>query len=152
MALAADASEEAQAVADFLRKAVADGIAPAEIGIFVRFEAELSRARVAADAAGLPTRTMLDCGDVDAALAGTMHFAKGLEFRAVALLALRRRGPATQREARRCRRRVRTRRGHRDRTAALLRRRDPRPRPAVNHCRRTWSEFLFDLGGQQARK
>ena len=85
--VAADAEEEARAVAAFLRAALADGIAPSEIGIFVRSDAELPRARAAAAAAGLAVRTLGDRGDTAAALLGTMHLAKGLEFRAVALVA-----------------------------------------------------------------
>jgi hypothetical protein len=82
-------SEEAErdAAADFLRQALADGIAPAEIAIFVRSRDQLARAQSVADAAGLPYRTILSSRDDDAALVGTMHLAKGLEFRAVAVVA-----------------------------------------------------------------
>jgi len=62
---------------------------PHEFGIFVRSDAELGRARSAVAKAGLPFK-MLDehvettSGQVSI---GTMHLAKGLEFRAVAVMA-----------------------------------------------------------------
>ncbi len=85
--VAADEVEETAGVAAFLRAALAAGIAPAEIGLFVRSEAELTRARAAAEAAGLRVRGFAERGAPEAAFLGTMHLAKGLEFRAVALVA-----------------------------------------------------------------
>jgi hypothetical protein len=85
--VAVDEAEETAGVAAFLRAALAAGIAPAEIGLFVRSEAELPRARAAAEAAGLRVRGFTERGATDAAFLGTMHLAKGLEFRAVALVA-----------------------------------------------------------------
>jgi superfamily I DNA/RNA helicase len=85
--LASDAEAERAAAAAFLARALADGVAPAEIGIFVRSDAELARAIAAAGSAGLPTRTAVERAREGAALVGTMHLAKGLEFRAVAVLA-----------------------------------------------------------------
>jgi superfamily I DNA/RNA helicase len=59
------------------------------MGVFIRSQAELDRARAAVEHAGLPF-TVLDehvettSGHVSIA---TMHLAKGLEFRAVAVIA-----------------------------------------------------------------
>ena len=72
-----DVEAEIAAVATFLGEALAEGVAPAEIGIFVRDPAALGRARKAAQIAGVD-------GDATVAL---MHLAKGLEFRAVAVVA-----------------------------------------------------------------
>lgn len=57
--------------------------------LFVRSRAEMDRARAAAVAAGL---TPIEPGDAppsgsDAVLVGTMHLAKGLEFKAVVVMA-----------------------------------------------------------------
>ncbi|WP_128292288.1 UvrD-helicase domain-containing protein [Afifella aestuarii] len=88
--LAADEATERAAVAAFLQRAVADGISPAEIGLFVRSANELPRARAAAEEAGLAIRTLSEWRSDDGEerlLVGTMHLAKGLEFRAVAIVA-----------------------------------------------------------------
>jgi superfamily I DNA/RNA helicase len=58
-------------------------MAPHEIGMFVRSAEQLSRAKAAAEAAKLPFKIL----DERVAAIGTMHLAKGLEFRAVAVLA-----------------------------------------------------------------
>ncbi|RIL06159.1 MAG: DNA helicase [Proteobacteria bacterium] len=80
---------EAVAVAEWLAARRADGVSPHEIALFVRSEAEIPRAAAAARQAGIDS-VMLD-GSSDArggAVAiGTMHLAKGLEFRAVAVMA-----------------------------------------------------------------
>jgi len=82
-------AEETAAVASWLSARTTDGVPPHEIGVFVRSEAELARARAAVEAAGL-TATLLD-GSSDGTLGsvaiGTMHLGKGLEFRAVAVVA-----------------------------------------------------------------
>ena len=65
------------------------GLLPHEFGIFVRSTAQLDRARAAAERAGFPFKVL----DENVATAsghvsiGTMHLAKGLEFRAVAVMA-----------------------------------------------------------------
>lgn len=86
--IAATSEQEIGSAADFLRKALQDGIAPEEIGVFVRSPNELGRARAAVVATGLEVRTFVDgkAGD-GAVLVGTMHLAKGLEFRAVVVMA-----------------------------------------------------------------
>jgi len=85
--IADTADQEIESAAAFLAAAVSDGVSPAEIGILVRSSNELARA--AAVAAGLGVRTFIERGpdDVSAALVGTMHLAKGLEFRVVAVMA-----------------------------------------------------------------
>lgn len=72
-----------------LQEALADGFRPSEIGIFVRSQDQLARARAAAAAAGLAIRSFVDRANdnEEAALLGVMHLAKGLEFRLVLLMA-----------------------------------------------------------------
>lgn len=67
----------------------AEGVMPHEIGIFVRSGAHLPRARSAADQASILYRVLDDTlpSSGSAASIGTMHLAKGLEFRAVVVMA-----------------------------------------------------------------
>lgn len=87
--IADDVQAEQTAAADILRNAVDEGMRQEEIGVFVRSEAQLSRARAAVRSAGLSPRDLSDHADgADAGvLVGTMHLAKGLEFRMVVLMA-----------------------------------------------------------------
>jgi mRNA-degrading endonuclease RelE of RelBE toxin-antitoxin system len=81
--------EENDAVAAWLADRSREGVMPHEFGVIVRSDAELGRARAAVSKAGLQFK-MLDehvettSGQVSI---GTMHLAKGLEFRAVAVMA-----------------------------------------------------------------
>lgn len=81
--------KEIESVHRWLKDRRQEGVAPHEIGIFVRSAAELGRARAAVEKAELPY-TVLDesvettNGHVSIS---TMHLAKGLEFRAVAVMA-----------------------------------------------------------------
>jgi len=80
---------EADAVGAWLAQLSKDGVAPHEMGVFVRSAAELSRAESALKIAGRPFRILDDnvepiSGQVSIS---TMHLAKGLEFRAVAVMA-----------------------------------------------------------------
>ncbi|MBI2800742.1 MAG: UvrD-helicase domain-containing protein [Gammaproteobacteria bacterium] len=81
--------EEIGAVGDWIKDCAKRDVAPHEIGVFVRSEKELDRAREAVTLAGLPYK-VLDAqvetshGHVSVS---TMHLAKGLEFRAVAVMA-----------------------------------------------------------------
>lgn len=80
---------ESKAVAAWLRERITEGLQPGEIGIFVRSEAQLSRAQAALDSAGLVYKTLdrkMEIPEGSASLC-TMHLAKGLEFRAVAVMA-----------------------------------------------------------------
>jgi len=80
---------ESQMVANWIKEMVAAGVAPHEIGLFVRSRAELNRATEAALLAGIPYRVLDDGTDgEDGHLSvSTMHLAKGLEFRSVAVMA-----------------------------------------------------------------
>jgi superfamily I DNA/RNA helicase len=84
-----NADDEAQAVGRWLRERLNEGIAPGEIGIFVRSDAELPRARAAAQIAGLPFAVLDEKVELAAGRASvsTMHLAKGLEFRTVVVMA-----------------------------------------------------------------
>src|SRR5262249_17880930 len=87
--IAASQEEEGEKVAAFIRAALDEGIEPAAIGVFVRSRNELPRARAAAAKAGvsvteLTGQTSSESGRI---MLGIMHFAKGLEFRAVAVMA-----------------------------------------------------------------
>jgi len=84
-----DEAAEQAAVVAFLQARLNDGVKPHEMAIMVRDEAQLPRAQAAAQAAGLPA-VVLD--QRLATLAGslnlsTMHLAKGLEYRAVVVMA-----------------------------------------------------------------
>jgi superfamily I DNA/RNA helicase len=83
-------AEEAKAVAGWLQQHLTAGLRPHEFGIFVRSDAQLDRARTAADASGLQYK-LLDVKRVDTTsdhiAIGSMHLAKGLEFRAVVVMA-----------------------------------------------------------------
>jgi hypothetical protein len=82
--------EEISAVAGWLvDRSKLDGVLPHEIGVFVRSEAELERARAAVGKAGLPFKVLdehVEPASGQVAIC-TMHLAKGLEFRAVAVMA-----------------------------------------------------------------
>jgi len=84
-----DAGAETGTVSTFIRDAVEAGIAPEEIGVFVRSRRELPRARAAVEGAGLqPVELSERQVDLQGRVAiGTMHLAKGLEFKAVAVMA-----------------------------------------------------------------
>ncbi len=84
-----EAAEEIGAVAGFITQALADGVAPCEIGVFSRSPNELGRARAAVSAAGREAIELTERGDEpgERISIGVMHLAKGLEFRAVAVMA-----------------------------------------------------------------
>jgi superfamily I DNA/RNA helicase len=85
----ADAETEVASVAQWISGTVADGISPFEIGIFVRSHNQLDRARSAVHAAGHDVLELSERGDDPGGRIsiGTMHLAKGLEFKAVAVMA-----------------------------------------------------------------
>lgn len=85
----ASAAEEAAAVAAWLAACSAAGIALHETAVFVRGEAELPRAQRAVAEAQLASHVLDEHVDTDRdeVSIGTMHLAKGLEFRAVAVMA-----------------------------------------------------------------
>src|SRR5574337_1227980 len=81
--------EESKAVSDWLSEHLKAGVAPHEVGVFVRSEVELSRARAALQEAGIPFKVLDEQVETTSGYASisTMHLAKGLEFRAVAVMA-----------------------------------------------------------------
>jgi hypothetical protein len=85
-----DSGAETDAVAAWLHDRVtADKVLPNEIGIFVRSASEIPRATAAATRAGVPAKVLNESVEIALGFASvaTMHLAKGLEFRAVAVLA-----------------------------------------------------------------
>ncbi|MBI5451624.1 MAG: UvrD-helicase domain-containing protein [Gammaproteobacteria bacterium] len=81
--------EEINAVSKWISGIAAEGIKPHEIGVFVRSAAELERARNAVAQAGLAFRVLDDHVETVNGYVSisTMHLAKGLEFRAVVVMA-----------------------------------------------------------------
>ncbi|WP_245502862.1 3'-5' exonuclease [Rhizobium ruizarguesonis] len=84
-----DTAKEAEAVGTWIAERLRKGCQPHEIGVFVRSDAELKRARAALKIAGARSIELNDKIEVeDGAIAiSTMHFAKGLEFRSVVVMA-----------------------------------------------------------------
>jgi superfamily I DNA/RNA helicase len=81
--------QEGEVVAGWIAERLREGYQPHEIGVFVRSEAQLDRARQAVRAA---KADFVELGEEVASAAGriavsTMHLAKGLEFRGVAVMA-----------------------------------------------------------------
>jgi mRNA-degrading endonuclease RelE of RelBE toxin-antitoxin system len=81
--------DEIAAVSQWLAERIRDRVVPHEIGVFVRSAAELDRARTAVEGAGLSFKGLDEniettSGHVSIS---TMHLAKGLEFRAVVVMA-----------------------------------------------------------------
>jgi mRNA-degrading endonuclease RelE of RelBE toxin-antitoxin system len=84
-----DDKAESAAVGKWIADLHREGVAPHEFGVFVRSEAQMDRARAAVASSKLPCRVLDERvatvgGQVSAC---TMHHAKGLEFRAVAVMA-----------------------------------------------------------------
>ena len=81
--------EEIVFVGNWIRAAAASGVAPEEIGVFVRTTDQIERARQAVKESGQKWITLQDKPEeVEGFVAiGTMHLAKGLEFKAVAAMA-----------------------------------------------------------------
>jgi mRNA-degrading endonuclease RelE of RelBE toxin-antitoxin system len=84
-----DEQEEIEAVGAWLADLSKQGITPHEIGVFVRSDVELDRARRAVERAGLSFKVLDDNVEMASGYVSvsTMHLAKGLEFRAVAVMA-----------------------------------------------------------------
>ena len=66
-----------------------EGVMPHEMGVFIRSPAQLHRARAAVKNAGLPFNVLDENVETTQGHVSisTMHLAKGLEFRAVAVMA-----------------------------------------------------------------
>jgi hypothetical protein len=84
-----DPEQESEAVAGWIAGRLEQGVQPHEIGVFVRSSRELRRARAAIKRAGVPAVELSDKVEIAPGRVsiGTMHLAKGLEFRAVAVMA-----------------------------------------------------------------
>jgi hypothetical protein len=85
----ADAEAETKAVGSWIASRLQEGFRAEEIGVFVRSDAQLQRARATVKAAGVAAIELSD--KIEApngqVAISTMHLAKGLEFRAVAVMA-----------------------------------------------------------------
>jgi len=81
--------DEARLVSEWLQGLKEAGVMPHEMGVFVRSAMELDRARGAVEDAGLPYKVLDENAETIAGRVsvGTMHLAKGMEFRAVAVMA-----------------------------------------------------------------
>ena len=86
--LADDATHEQVLIAGWIQQRLAEGFAVPELAIFVRSEAQLDRAHQAILLAGYQPIGFEESGtETTGILAATMHVAKGLEFRAVIVMA-----------------------------------------------------------------
>ena len=84
-----NSEQEVEAVGRWIAERISEGVVPHEIGIFVRSEAELDRARESAQKSGSPFKVLDERMETSTGnlSVSTMHLAKGLEFRAVAVMA-----------------------------------------------------------------
>lgn len=82
--------EESTAVAKWLKDISSEQIKPHEIGVFIRSDTQLSRAKQALEKAGLPFKILDEHVETTNGFVSvsTMHLAKGLEFRAVVVMAV----------------------------------------------------------------
>ena len=81
--------EEVRHVGHWMSLRAKDGVVPHEFGVFVRSAAELDRARSAVQLSGLPFKVLDENVETTSGHVSisTMHLAKGLEFRAVVVMA-----------------------------------------------------------------
>src|SRR6266436_293809 len=81
--------KEIDAVARWISERASEGVAAHEFAIFVRSPAQIARARAAIEKAKIPFKVLDDSADAttNCASVATMHLAKGLEFRAVVVMA-----------------------------------------------------------------
>ena len=87
--LFADAAAEGKTVGVWIADRLKEGVAPDEIAVLVRSPAELRRAKAAVKAGGTTSAELSEKAEVATGCVaiGTMQLAKGLEFRAVAVMA-----------------------------------------------------------------
>ncbi len=85
----ASINDEATAVASWIAKQIDAGVRPNEIGVFVRDRSYLPRARIMIAELGREGETLSGIEEhvTDRIALGTMHLAKGHEYRAVAVMA-----------------------------------------------------------------
>ncbi|HED13051.1 MAG TPA: ATP-dependent helicase, partial [Gammaproteobacteria bacterium] len=81
--------DECKTVSKWLSDRSSEGVLPHEIGVFVRSYKELDRAHAAVEDAGLPFKVLDENLETTSGYLSisTMHLAKGLEFRAVVVMA-----------------------------------------------------------------
>lgn len=81
--------DENEAVSKWLSDRTNESVMPHEMGVFVRSAEQLDRARAAVKAAGLPLKVLDEKVETTSGHVSisTMHLAKGLEFRAVIVMA-----------------------------------------------------------------
>jgi len=81
--------KEALIISEWIKALIDDGFHPAEIGVFVRSNAQIDRAESAVQSAGLQSVQLSGnvVSNMEHVSISTMHLAKGLEFRAVAVVA-----------------------------------------------------------------
>ena len=84
-----DVTAEIECVSGWLKRIIEKGVEPNEIGVFVRSELEIPRAEQAIVAADLTFDIINEATDTasENVSLSTMHLAKGLEFRAVVVMA-----------------------------------------------------------------
>ena len=82
-------AEEAKVVGAWLAEQIGTGVPPESFGVFVRSEAQLERAQAAVTTAGVPFKVLDEHAETTSGHVSiaTMHLAKGLEFRAVVVMA-----------------------------------------------------------------
>jgi superfamily I DNA/RNA helicase/mRNA-degrading endonuclease RelE of RelBE toxin-antitoxin system len=82
-------ADEIGAVGDWLTKLIQAGVQPHEIALFVRSTAQLDRPKLSAEKAGLKSKVLDEHVETPSGSmsVSTMHLAKGLEFRAVGVMA-----------------------------------------------------------------
>ena len=81
--------EEIDSVSNWISDRAKEGVVAHEFGIFVRSAAQFPRARAAVEKTGIPYKVLDEKveGTSNFASISTMHLAKGLEFRAVVVMA-----------------------------------------------------------------
>lgn len=82
-------AEEIKTVSDWISDKIKSGLAAHEIGVIVRSSEQLDRAQQAVEQAGLQYKVLDEHVEIPSGHASiaTMHLAKGLEFRAVVVMA-----------------------------------------------------------------
>jgi len=87
--IASSEKEETETVAAWIGERVREGYRPEEIGVFVRSDAQIDRVRQAANVAKVAYAILADnvVATPGKMSISTMHLAKGLEFRGVAVMA-----------------------------------------------------------------
>jgi len=81
--------EESNAVSLWIEERISDGLLPHEIGLFVRSDAQFERAETAVESSGVPFKILDEHMETTTGRLSisSMHLAKGLEFRAVVVMA-----------------------------------------------------------------